>query len=237
VRLHRSAATLALLLTAAGCRHALPPAPLPTDWQVLVAEPRPFEAIYRLSCCGYRDLVLAVRADGERLSLSVAVPPGGTAMAAWIEGEGGWVHRVKQHCREPLPKGVLPVSARAALPLNADLATLLLSGLLPEGAHELPGMPGWVEATGDGFLWRARVEGPGPHCTQVVVTRPGEQKLVLRADLEAPRKVVPGVVPVPRTLSLVAGSVNAKLILEAWRVSDAPSPPGWLSVPVCGGDS
>jgi hypothetical protein len=154
-------------------------------------------------------------------------------MAAWIEGEGGWVHRVKRHCREPLPKGVLPVSARAALPLNAALATLLLSGLLPEGAHELPGMPGWVEAAGDGFLWRARVEGPDPHCTQVVVTRPGEQKLVLRADMGAPGKVV----PVPRTLSLVAGSVNAKLILETWRVSEGPSPPGWLSVPVCGGDS
>jgi hypothetical protein len=237
VRPHRRAAILALLLAAAGCRHALPPAPLPTDWQKLVVQPRPFAAIYRLSCCGYRDLVLAVRADSERLSLTIAVPPGGTAMAAWVEGAGGWVHRVKEHCREPLPKGVLPVSASAALPLDAELATLLLSGLLPGGAHELPEMPGWVEATAGGFLWRARVEDPGPHCTRVLVTRPGEQKLVLLADLEAPRSLVPGVLRVPRALSLVAGSVKAKLVLEAWQLSDAPSPPEWLSVPLCGGGS
>ena len=67
-------------------------------------------------------------------------------MAAWVEGAGGWVNRVKEGCREPLPKGVLPVSASSSLPLDPDLATLLLTGMLPPGARELPELPGWVEA-------------------------------------------------------------------------------------------
>jgi len=223
-----------LLLAAAGCRHVAPPEPLPAGWQVLVAAPRPFAALYRLSCCGYRDLILTVRAGDGRLALTVAVPPGGMAMAAWVEGAGGWLNRVKEGCREPLPRGVVPVSASASLPLDPDLVTLLLAGMLPPGARDLPELPGWVEATTEELLWRARVEGPEPHCTRVVLTRTGAEEPVLVADLERPLGYTSGVPTLPRGLSLVAGSVKAKLTLKAWQTSEPPSFPPWMSAPICG---
>lgn len=234
MRLHRKAAILVLLLAAAGCRHAAPPGPLPPDWQTLVSEPRPFAALYRFSCCGYRDLILTVRADGERLLLTVAVPPGGTALSAWVESDGGWSRRAKEGCRESLAKGVLPVSANSWLPLDARLATLLLAGLLPSGARELPELPGWVEATTSGLSWRARIEGPEPHCTRVRVASPGKENALLDAELESAPSRVSGVMPMPRAISLVAGSVKAELILQAWQTSEPPPPPPWLSIPVCG---
>ena len=234
MRLHRKAAIVVLLLAAAGCRHAARPGPLPPDWQTLVSEPRPFAALYRFSCCGYRDLVLTVRTDGKRLSLTVAVPPGGTALSAWVESDGGWLRRAKEGCREPLPKGVLPVSASSSLPLDPRLATLLLTGLLPSDARELPELPGWVEATASGFSWRARVEGPEPRCTRVLVTHPGKESALLDAELESAPSRVSGVMPMPRAIQLVAGSVKAELILQAWQTSEPPAPPPWLSAPVCG---
>jgi hypothetical protein len=234
VRLHRKEAILVLLCAAAGCRHAARLGPLPPDWQTLVSEPRPFAALYRFSCCGYRDLVLTVRTDGERLSLTVAVPPGGAALSAWVESDGGWLRRAKESCRDPLPKGVLPVSASSSLPLDPRLAALLLTGLLPSDARELPETPGWVEATTSGFSWRARVEGPEPHCTRVRVARPGKESALLDAELESAPSRVSGVMPMPRAISLVAGSVRAELILQAWQTSEPPAPPSWLSTPVCG---
>jgi len=234
VRLHRKAAILGLFLATAGCRHAAPPVPLPPGWQTLVSEPRPFAALYRFSCCGYRDIVLTVRADGERLALTVAVPPGGTALSAWVESDGGWLRRTKEGCREALAKGVLPVTAKSSLPLDPRLATLLLVGLLPAGAHELPGLPGWVEATGSGFSWRARVEGPEPHSTRVLVARLGDESPLLVAELKRAPNRASGVMPIPREISLVAGSVKAELMLQAWQASEPPVPPQWLSAPVCG---
>jgi hypothetical protein len=234
VRLHRRAAILALLLAGVGCRHAAPPVPVPSGWEVLVGTPRSFAALYRLACCGHRDLILTVRAGDGRLLLNVAVPPGGTAMAAWVEDAGGWVNRVKDGCREALPTGVLPVSPSSFLPLDARLTSLLLAGLLPPGARELPELPGWVEATADGFLWRARIEGPEPHCTRVVVARPGEEKPVLVAELESPLGPASDAPTLARGLSLVAGSVKAKLTLQAWHPDAPPSSPPWLSAPVCG---
>jgi hypothetical protein len=155
-------------------------------------------------------------------------------MAAWVEGSGGWLNRVKEGCREPLPKGVLPVSASASLPLDPDLGTLLLAGILPPGARDLPELPGWVEATTEALLWRARVEGPEPHLTRVILTRPGGEEPVLVADLESPLSYTSGVPTLPRGLSLVAGSVKAKLTLQTWRTSEPPSSPPWMSAPVCG---
>ncbi len=223
----RSAAIPALLLVAAACRHVTPAAPLPADWQVLVRAPQPFAALYRFSCCGRRDLVLTVRGDGHALALGVTVPPGGIALAAWVEQDGGWVWRAKETCREPLPKGVLPLSATASLPLDPGMASLLLSGLLPDGAHETAGQQGWVEAAGGAFWWRARVEGPEPHWTRVVIGRVGEAGAVLVAD----RRDAGGALP--HTLALKAGSIKADLVLREWRPSDPPSPPPWASGPAC----
>ena len=166
--------------------------------------------------------------------LTVAVPPGGTALSTWVESDGGWLRRAKEGCREPLPKGVLPVSASSSLPLDPRLATLLLTGLLPSDARELPELPGWVEATASGFSWRARVEGPEPRCTRVLVTHPGKESALLDAELESASSRVSGVMPMARAIQLVAGSVKAELILQAWQTSEAPVPPPWLSAPVCG---
>ena len=225
----RNAALLAVLAVAVGCRHAVPPpTPLPAGWRVLAAAPRAFSALYRLACCGHRGLVLTVRGDGERLSLAVAVPPGGTALAAWVEPGGGFVERMKEGCREALPPGVLPVSADASLPIDPTLAALLLSGLLPAAARELPGMPGWVEATSGGLAWRAQVEGPEPHWTRVQLTRAGDGA----PTMTAVRSDDGGTVP--HRLVLKAGSVEASLELQAWRPSAPPAPPDWLAAPVCG---
>ncbi|MGZ6098688.1 MAG: hypothetical protein ACXWLL_09860 [Myxococcaceae bacterium] len=195
----------------------------------MVSQPRPFSALYRLSCCGYRGVVLAVRADGERLSLTVAVPPGGAALAAWVGPDGGWVHRVRQGCRDPLPPGVLPISATSSLPLDPRLAAMLLSGLLPADAREVRQAPGWVEASTSGLRWQARVEGPQPHLARLVVTRAGEQTPMLTADIRESYGRVPA------GLRITTGPEEAELVVQAWRVGDPPAPPPWLAAPVCGG--
>lgn len=230
----RRAAIPALLLAAAGCRHALPPAPLPADWLTLVRPPRPFAALYRFSCCGRRDLVLTVRGDERAVAVSVAIPPGGAALAAWVDAEGGWVYRAKERCREPLPQGMLPLSASAALPLDPGMTALLLSGLLPEGTRELPGEMGWVGAAGRNLWWRARVAGPEAHWTRMIVGRNGEADPLVVAERREP-ETDPGLVP--HDLVLKAGSVKAELTLREWRSSDPAAPPGWMSAPACGAGS
>ena len=57
---------------------------------------------------------------------------------------------------------------------------------------------------------------------------------MLVADLESPLGYTSGVPTLPRGLSLVAGSVKAKLTLQTWRTSEPPSSPPWMSAPVCG---
>ena len=223
----RSIALLAVLAAAAGCRHAAPPAaPLPVGWRALTEAPRPFSALYRLACCGHRGLVLTVRGDGERLSLAVAVPPGGTALSAWVGPDGGFVRREKTGCREPLAPGELPLGGGASLPLDPALAALLLAGRLPADAREEPLSPGWVAAASGGYLWRAQVAGPEPHWTRVVVARSGggTPLTVVRRD---------GVGAVPHRLELSVGSTAAELDLQAWRPDAPPSPPAWLSAPPC----
>jgi hypothetical protein len=214
VQEHRNAALVMLVLVGAGagCRHApTPAAPLPQDWRSLAQPPAGFAALYRFSCCGQRNLVLAVRSGGDRLSISVAVPPGGTSMSVWFAGDEGWVQRVKERCREPLPKGMIPLSKDAALPLDPGLAARLLSGLLPEDAHEEPMTPGWVEASNERFTWRARIEGPPARCTRILVFRHGEERPMLEA-----------------------GSQRAEMVLQEWHSADPPQPPGWLALPDCG---
>lgn len=222
-------AALAAAGVLSGCRTIAPATPVPPNWAELVAPVRPFAALYRLSCCGQRNLVMAVRGDAERLSLSVAVPPGGAVLAAWLDGGRGWVERAKEGCREALPQGVLPLSAKASIPLDPGLAGRLLSGLLPAGSREDAAAAGWVEATSSELSWRARVEGPDPHLTRVVVARPGADMPLLDASLGDPHGRVPG------SVALKAGSVKAELALQSWREADPPPAPAWLASPICGG--
>ena len=229
MRSRRSAIRLLFLaaLAVGACRTVAPPTPLPADWRTLVAVPAPFSALYRLSCCGHRDLVLVAHADGEKLSISITVPPGGPALVAWMDGSGGWMSRGGEGCREPLAEDVLPLSAKVAVPLEPELAARLLSGLLPERARESAGSPGWVESASARWWERARVEGPEPRCARVVVGRPGNNTPVLTADLADLRGHVPG------KLLLQASGVKAELVLKEWREGGAVSPPGWLGQPIC----
>jgi hypothetical protein len=231
VQKHRKAVLLLVVLAAAGagCRHVrAPDMPLPEDWRSLIQPLGPFAALYRFSCCGQRNLVLAVRSGADHLSISVAVPPGSTAMSAWFAGGEGWVERVKERCREPLPSGMIPLSKGASLPLDPDLAARVLSGLLPEGAHEVPLTPGWVEASNERLTWRARIEGSPTHCSRVVVFRQGEERPLLEADLKSPIGHVPG------ALVLTAGSQRVEMVLENWHPAEPPQPPGWLATLDCG---
>ncbi len=230
MRPRASAALLVALLAAAGaaCRHAVaPPAPLPAGWRALAHDPAPFAALYRLAVGGRRNLVLTVRGGADELALAVAVPPGGPALAVWLAGDGGWLERVKERCREPLPPGVIPLAGDAALPLDARLAALLLSGLVPEGAREAAGAPGWVEAAVGGLTWRARIAGAPPACTRVVITGAAGNAL-LTADLASPIGSVPG------ALVVEAGSQKAEMALQEWHVAEPPRPPAWLALARCG---
>jgi len=233
VRPRRSAALVLGLaaLVFGACRSVAPPAPLPANWHELITAPAPFSALYRLTCCGHRDLVLVARSDGGRLSISVTVPPGGVALAAWVDEGGGWMRRDGEGCREPLPEGVLPLSGKVSLPLEPELAARLLSGVLPEGAREVSEAPGWVEGADAGWWWRARIEGAVPRCVRAMVGRQGSRTLALEAQLGDPRGRVPG------RLTLKAGSVKAELALQEWREGGTVSPPGWLSTPACTGRS
>ena len=231
MRRRRSAVLLAAALAAAGagCRHApAPAASLPSDWRSLARPPAPFAALYRLECCGQRNLVLAVRSAADRMSVSVAVPPGGVAVSVWFESGHGWVQRARERCREPLPEGSIPVPKGGSLPLDPALAARVLSGVLPERARELPAAPGWVETTDGGVTWRARVEGAPARCTRVVVLRSGEERPILEAELGSHAGQV------PKTLALTAGSQTAELALVEWHASGALQAPAWLAAPECG---
>jgi len=230
VRPHRSAALLVALASAAGagCRHAAaPPAPLPADWRSLAHDPAPFAALYRLAVGGQRNLILTVRGGAGRLALTVAVPPGGAALAVWVAGDEGWVERVKERCREPLPRGTIPLPGDASLPLDAHLAALLLSGLVPAVAREAPGAPGWVAAGVGDLEWRARIEGTPAVCTRAAVMD-ASGRTVFEADLSSPVGSVPG------GLVVAAGSQRAEMTLQEWHVAEPPGPPAWRSLPPCG---
>jgi hypothetical protein len=226
-----TSAPLLGVIVVSACRSLAPQAPLPPDWRELATPPSPFAALYRLSCCGERNLVLTVRGDAARLSVTVVVPPGGTAVAAWIEGGRGWVRRPGQGCREALPPGVLPLSQKASIPLDPELALLILSGVLPPDAREMPDAPGWVEGSVSGLWWRARVEATGPRCTHVVVGRAGAEKALLTATLSGAHGRT------PERVDLKAPGLKVRLDLQAWRDAGSPSPPTWIADPPCGGRS
>ncbi len=231
MRRRRSAALLAAVLACAGagCRHAqVPAAPLPSDWRSLAVPPAPFAALYRLSCCGQSNLILAVRSAADKMSMSVAVPPGGAAVAIWFEGDRGWVERVRERCREPLHQGSIPLPRAASLPLDPELAARLLSGLLPEEAREAPATPGWVEALDGRVTWRARIEGPPARCTRVLAFRRGEERPMFEAELGS------HLGHVPERLLLTAGSQAAEMVLAEWHTSGPLQPPAWVAYPECG---
>jgi hypothetical protein len=222
----KAAVVVAVLL--AGCRHLAPPSALPSGWESLVRPAPTFAALYRMQCCRRGSMLATVRGDGENLAVSVTVPPGVVAVEAWLSGTAGWLRG--KGCKVVLPAGEIPLSHDASLPLSAPLAALLLAGDLPAGSRETPGEKGWVEAAGDGWWLRARIE-TGPRCTRVLLGRPGDVKAVLVVALSDHRDRLPG------RITLRSDAADADLSLVEWHSPAAAPPPAWLGEPACEGRS
>ena len=227
VRRSASAALGAALVALGGaaCRHAAPPPP--ADWSPLVGAVRSFSGLYRASCCGGRRFNAAVRADGERLFVSISVRPRGAVFEAWLAPDGAWAAEAPWTCRWPLESGRLPLGDDATLPLDAAVLSVLLAGRLPEGTLAVEGSPGWVTApAGSGWL-RARVAGTPARLERVEAGQAGMAAEV-RALLGEHHGTVPG------TIAVEAAGERLRLELVEWRPgSPAVAEPAWLAAPAC----
>jgi len=224
----RSLAVAVAALAGVACRHAaLAERGLPAGWEALIAEPTAFAALYRLDCCGQRDLLATVRGDGEHLSIAIAAPPAGTVLEAFLAVEEGWITTSAGRCVDLLPPGLLPLRDGNALPLDPSLAASLLSGTVPPGAHELEARPGWVTASLEDTGSRWRIEGNPPRCTRLEVRRAGPWQ-GLSAELSGHHGRVPD------RLVLQAGRERAELRLAEWRRGERLTPPAWIGGPPCG---
>jgi hypothetical protein len=212
----------------AGCRHAgPPPGPLPDDWTSLRGPVPAYASLYRLSCCGRRGLLAALRGDERHLSLTVTAPPGKVVVEAWVEDGAGFLNDREASCRMRLGSGELPITREVGLPLSTSVLGALLAGTLPVAARAVPESPGWVEWESDGLWVRALIAGQNPRVTEVRAGRRGEQQMRLRAQLQGPRGALPGQV------ELEVGGKRARLELLSHRAGVAPPPPSWLDEVPC----
>jgi len=213
---------------ALACRGAAPAAaPLvPGGVALPFGEPRPFAALYRLACCGQRDLLVTVRADGRTLSVAVASGPAGVVLEAWLTADGGSLRAGGERCRHEVAAGALPLPGSTALPVDPRLAALLLSGTLPREARPEPGAGGWLVAPAGDLASRWRVaEGV---VTGSEVREAATRRLLVAVDLDGHHGRVPG------RLGYRAGSERGELRLVEWRAAPAPAEPAWLAWRPCG---
>jgi len=226
----RNSAALLVLLGVAGisCRHVAPTLALPGTWPALVTSAPPFVALYRLSCCGQRELLATVRAGEGKLSVTVVAPPGATVVEAWLAGSEGWIAADGGRCRSALQPGSLPLPGGRSLPLDSSLAALVLAGRVPTDASPAPEGGPWLNGASEAWWWRAEVVGQPPRCERFILGHAGADAT---ADIElgSHRGSIPG------RLHIVAGSEVVDLTLVEWRASEAPDPPGWLAAPRCSG--
>ena len=216
------------LVAVAACRHLAPAIPgLPEGWEGLKAAPAPFAALYRLDCCGQRNLLLTVRGDGDRLVIAVAAPPAGTVLDAFLSGRGGWATSDGGRCVSSLPPGELPLREGNTLPLNPLLAATLLSGTLPGEAREIVDRPGWVGAVVEGLEVRWRIVPGPPRCAEVEVSRADRTVGVLRAEIDDHHARVPG------RLDIRSGHERALLRLIEWQRGGPLVAPAWTAAPPC----
>lgn len=189
----------------------------------------PYRALYRLSCCGRRDLVAALRGGGGAVHLSVAAPPAGSLLEVWVEGGRAEVLDAERRCRATVAADTLPLTPELSLPVSPGPLAVLVSGRLPPAAVPWEGRPGWVAAAVDGMRLGVRVTGVPPRATGFeLVGREGEAGVV-KAVLSAHRGLVPGV------LDIAVGGRTVRLELQRWEQGVEPAPPPWLSLPNCGG--
>ncbi len=210
---------------AAGCRTAVVEPPLPSGWVELTRPPAPFAALYRLTCCGQRQLPTVVRSAAEVLSVSVSVPPGGVAWEAWFDARGG-VARVRgDRCLFRLPAGRVALPGGAMLPIEAPLWAALLAGRLPPGMAPAEGRPGWLAGSAGRGLLAARCAGEPARCLEVRLQEAGGTEMVVRLDRHHGR--------VPGRLRATAGSDRVVLELVEWGPGPALTAPAWLDWSPC----
>lgn len=219
---------MVLVAASSACRHLSPEARPAPGWEVLARPAGSFTALYRISCCGHRDLLATVRAGEAALALAVVSPPGATVAECWIDDNGGWVAEDRGRCRRPIGVGTLPFPGGAALPLDYRAAALLLSGRLP-AAGKPSGDGGLIVGHGDGFEWQAEVAGTPPRCVRFRIS--GSGGVELEAELGGHRGSLPG------TLRITAGGERVEMVLQEWRGTPGPEAPRWMAAPRCGGES
>ena len=224
----RIALVAAAVLAAASCRHAGPVATgLSPEWQLLVAEPQPIAALYRLECCGQHNLLATVRSGAGTLRLTVAVPPAGIVADSWLTGDDGWFTRNQGRCVTPISSRGVPLSDGRWLPLDVGAVDLALSGRVAGGAQPDPAAPGWLVLDVPGrSLMRWKVVGSPPLVVAVEVGRAGQPASV-QATLAEHHGRVPG------RIAITAGRERALLVLVEFRSATEPEPPAWLSARQC----
>ncbi len=186
-------------------------------------------SLYKLSCCGRRGLLAAIRADAERLAITVTVPPGKVVLEAWAAGRVGYLHDRESSCRVLLAAEELPLTRDVGVPLDTALVAVLLSGVLPASARAVAEAPGWVEWESNGVWARASVSGPSPRVTAVRSGRVGDRGVRLEASLGAFRGTVPGEV------ELEVDGRKAHLELLSRQDAKAVEAPPWMAEPTCVG--
>jgi hypothetical protein len=203
-------------------------ASLPDGWEALRRVPRPFAALYRLSCCGRRGMLLAVRSGEGRTAVSLTAPPGGVVLDAWLADGDRLVADRTGQCKVRALDSLTTVADGITVPLDGDALAAILAGALPDGARAIDRLPGWVEQQAPGGWLRARVTGASPRVAEVVLGQDRQPGRLVRAELSGFRDGVPG------SVSLDLGAHSARLELASFRETTAPAPPAWVSWPWCG---
>lgn len=206
-----------ILVMLAGCRSAAPVSQL----SHLQLDPGYFRALYRMSCCGLRGLLLVVRRSQEGLSLETAGGPAGAMRALWITQKEVW-ERTPGNCLIRRPGIGVPLPGGKVLPLRIELFVPLLVGLLPQGGEEVtPGL--WQFQGHDGILRLQLAGGPSRWVRGWWTTAGNEFKLKAWRY----RGRLPGM------LSVRGAGLNLELALLEFNPNGDPTPPSWLRWPLC----
>lgn len=228
MRFASSIAVLPVLAALAGCAGVAERAGLPAGWEDLRNAPASFAALYRLDCCGRRNLLVTLRCDGASLDLTVTAPPGASLLRAFFAPEGGWLFDVEARCVAAVPPAGLPLGGGHVLPLRPGMAAVLMSGGVPPNSVPVSATSTWVAATSGGGVWSSRIGGPSPHVTEArLQNAAGEMLLEARLDEHRLGRI-------PGTLDLRAGGERFSLTLMSWRGSAPVEPPAWVASARCG---